>query len=75
MPKLSPQLISFIKAIGILMIFTLLTFLGDASHLNGIVSPAVAGLIAAIASWLETDIKQNTGNALFGAAKVSSTPS
>lgn len=75
MPTISPQTVSVIKTLGVLIIFTVLTFFADASHLSGIVSAPVAGLIAALASWAETDMKQGTDKALFGMVRVSSLPS
>lgn len=77
MPTISPQLVSFLKSIGIVIIFAVLTYVSDTSHLSDLIGVPFAGLVAAFASWLETDLKQGTNTALFGTVcvKPSSTPS
>lgn len=69
---LTPAQAGFIKQIFLLVAFAVLTYVGDASHLNGIVSPVVAGVIAALAGALESKLKAGSDNttALFGAVKV-----
>lgn len=74
--KLSPAQVSFIKSIGIVLIFSTLTYVGNADNLSGVVSMPIAALIAALASWLETQLKTGTSTALFGAVRTTSyTPS
>lgn len=67
---LTPSQISFIKGIGIVVVVSILTYLGDAAHLNGIVSPVIATLIAALASSYEAHLREQTGAALFGAVRA-----
>lgn len=74
MPTISPQLVSVIKSLGVVIIFAVLTWLSDAGHISVLVGGPIAGLVAAVASWLETDLKQGTNTALFGSVKVSSQP-
>lgn len=45
------------------------SYLGDAVHLAGIVSPAVALVITTIAAWADHSIEARSGNALFGVVK------
>lgn len=70
--KLNAAWIGFIKAIGVVVIMGVLSYVGDAAHLNGLVSPIIASLIAALAASLESHLKDESGNtkALFGAVKV-----
>lgn len=69
---LNPAQLGFIKAIGIIIITSVLAYLGDATHLNGILSPLLASLIAALASSLESHMKANSDNttALFGSVTI-----
>lgn len=75
MPTISPQLVTFLKALGMVAIIAILTYLSDASHFNGFVGPGVGAILAIVASTLETHLKQGTDTALFGTVKVSCTPS
>jgi hypothetical protein len=64
---ISPAFLGLIRGLGTAVLLAGLTYLGDASHLNGVVSVSVATVIAALALSLEHYIEGRTGNALFGA--------
>lgn len=70
--QLTIQQIGFIKAIGVVVITAILSYLGNAAHLNGVLSPVLASLVAALAASLESHFKDASGNteALFGAVTV-----
>lgn len=63
-------MISFVKAIGIVLLVSLCSFLENQANLTGLVNPIIATLIGAIASSIETHIKENGGNALFGTVAI-----
>lgn len=69
--NLSPAVLGFMRGLGVAIVVAVLTYLGDAANLNGLVSPTLAALIAAIALAAEHGIQAKTGNALFGAVKRS----
>lgn len=46
------------------------SYFADAANLNGLLGPALATVVAALASSLESHIKANSGNGLFGAVRV-----
>ncbi len=71
MLNLSPAVLGVVRGLGVLLLATTLSYFADASHLQGIVSPTVAAIIAAIVLGLEQHIESKTGNALFGAVKRS----
>jgi len=66
---MSPSTLGFIRAIGTVVLMSVLTYLGDSAHLNGIVSATAATIISALALALEHSIESSTGNALFGAVR------
>lgn len=61
--------IGFIRAIGVVILTAVLSFLGDSANLNGVVSAGVATLISALALSFEHALEANGKGALFGAAK------
>jgi hypothetical protein len=67
---MNPATLGFVRALGTVAVVAVLSYLGDAAHLNGIVSESVAAIIAALALGLEHSIEEKTGNGLFGAVKV-----
>lgn len=66
---MNPSTLGFIRAIGVVVLVSVLTYLGDASHLSGIASEGLATLIAALALAVEHAIENSSGNALFGAVR------
>lgn len=67
---MSPSVIGFLRALGVVILTAVLSYLGDASHLNGVVSTSIAALISAIALGLEHSIEEKKGTALFGAVRT-----
>ncbi len=70
--SMSPAIISFIKGVGVVVLFAVLTYLGDAANLSGILSPVLATVIASMVSAYEAHLKEQSGGttALFGAVSV-----
>lgn len=70
--NLSPALAGFIKGVLMVVLFGVITYLEDANHLTGVVSPTVAAVVVALASSLESHLKAQSGGttALFGAVRV-----
>lgn len=66
---MSPAILGFVRAIGSIILMAVLAYLGDVSHLNGIVSASLATVIAGIAMSVEHMIEAKSGNALFGAVR------
>jgi hypothetical protein len=67
--KISPALLGFIRGISFAALTAVLSYVGVAEHLS-FLNPAIASLIAALALAAEHAIADNTGKALFGAARV-----
>lgn len=67
---MNPATLGFLRAIGTVVLMSVLTYLGDASHLNGILSATLATVISAFALAIEHSIAATTGTALFGAVTV-----
>lgn len=66
---LSPAVIGFIRGLGMVALLAVLTYLGNAANLTGIVTPVLATLIASGALAFENSLTAKTGNALLGAVK------
>ncbi len=69
MNSISPAVLGFIRAIGVVVLTAILAYLGDASHLTGVFTPYIAAIISGLALALENSIEAKSGNALFGAVK------
>lgn len=67
---ITPAQLGFIRAFGTGILLFVLAYLGDASHLSGVVSDTIALIISALALSLEHQIESNSGKALFGSTKV-----
>lgn len=67
---MNPYVLGFLRALGFALLTALLNFLANVTNLNGIVTPGVAAIIAALALSLEHGIASKTGSALFGAVKL-----
>lgn len=67
--KISPAFLGFLRAIGVVVITSVLSYIGVAEHLAFLPS-WVAALIAAGALALEHKIEDNSGKALFGAVRA-----
>ncbi len=69
--NIPPPLLGIIRGLGTAVIVCVLAYFGDAAHLNGIVSDALASVIAAIALAIEHHIEAGGGGALFGSVNRS----
>lgn len=69
--QINAQWLGFIRAILYVVAFGVLSFLGDASHLNGLLNPqlttTVTLLATALLGMLDGHIEAKTGRAAFGA--------
>lgn len=68
--NISPATLGLLRGIGTTILFAVLTYLGDASHLLGVFSPEVAAVIAGIVLAIEHSVENKTGGAFFGAVGV-----
>ena len=70
--KISPATAGFVKGLLIAVVLAVVTFVGNTANLEGLVTPAIATVIAAMASAIESSLKAKSGGstALFGAVKV-----
>ncbi len=72
---MNPGTLGFIRGLGVVILTGVLIYLGDASHLTGVVTPYLAGLISAVALAIENAMagnaaKQGNPTALFGAVRA-----
>lgn len=67
----SPAVLGLLRGLGVVVLSAVLTYFADVTHLQGLVSPPVAALIASIALGLEHAYEAKTGNAAFGAIRRS----
>jgi hypothetical protein len=72
MPKISIAQAGFLKGVFIVAVLAVVSYLSDATHLTGIVTPAIATIAAGLFSSLESYLKAQSGNttALFGAVTL-----
>lgn len=57
------------KGLMLVVVLAVVSYVADTANL-GFLSPAVATIVAGLASAIESSIKANTGKALFGAISV-----
>lgn len=67
---LSPAQLGALRALGVVVLMAVLTWLGDTANLNGIVSTSVAAVISMIALGIEHTLASGTGTAMFGAVTL-----
>lgn len=67
---MNPKLLGFLRAVGTVLLFSLVKWLESSANLNGFVSAGTAGLIASLALMAEHAIEAKTGTALFGAVRT-----
>lgn len=69
--ELSPGWLGLIRGLGFALLFAVLSYLGDAANLHGIVNESVAALISSLALALEHAMEnKEKGTALFGSVTV-----
>ncbi len=67
---MSQTTLGLLRGIGVAALIGILGYLGDASHLNGVLSYGLASIVSALCLAMEHNIADNTGKALFGAVRV-----
>lgn len=65
---LTPAQIGALRALGVAIIMTVLTFLGVAANINPLVGPTIGSIISMIALSIEHYMESTGSGALFGAA-------
>lgn len=70
--KISPSTAGFLKGLLIVVVLAVVSFLGDAAHLTGVLNPVLAALVAGVFSGIESKMKANTDGetGLFGAVSI-----
>ena len=66
----SPAVLGALRALGVVVLMAVLTWLGDATNLQGIFNPAVNAIISMVALAIEHSLASGTNSALFGAVKT-----
>ena len=66
-PKLAGALRALAILVGTAILTAILTFFSNQANLTGLFNPYVAGVIAMIASAIESNIANKGGGAMFGA--------
>ncbi len=71
---MSPKLLGLIRYVGAAALWGALhavfTYLGDAAHLTGIVSPIMTTIVVGIAGLLDHSIEAKGNGALFGSVRI-----
>lgn len=70
--NLSPAVAGVLKGVLLAVLLALCSYFENMANLEGVVNPAIAVVITALASGLESHLKAQSGNttALFGAVKL-----
>lgn len=63
-------LLGLLRAIGVLVVVTIIKYLANAADLTPFMSSSVASIVAAAALMLEHTIESQTGTALFGLVRT-----
>lgn len=67
--NISAGWLGIVRGVLFAAVMAILTYLGDAAHLNGVISESGAAVIATLALGLEHMLEQTSGKAMFGAFK------
>ncbi len=65
--NLNPAVLGLVRGLGFTVLLAVLSFVGNAANLHGLVNESLAGLIAAGALALEHSLESKGEGALFGA--------
>lgn len=68
---LTPAQNGFLKQLVMVVIMAIVAFAANAANLSPVLGGTAALIISALASSIESHIKANTGNGLFGAVRIS----
>ena len=65
--NLNPAVLGLLRGLGFAIVLAVLSFIGDAANLHGLLNETLAGLLAAGALALEHSLESKGQGALFGA--------
>ena len=65
----NPAVLGLVRGLGVVIGAAVLSYFADATHLQGIVSPPIAALIASLVLALEQHLEGKGKGSLFGAVK------
>ncbi len=68
MVNLSPSVLGFIRGVGSVIVFAVVSYLANAANLHGIMNDGLATLIAGVALMVEHEMQTSGTGALFGIA-------
>lgn len=68
--NINPAQLGFLRGLGVVLLTGILTYLGDATHLQGVLNPATASFISMLALSFEHYLEGKRGMALFGSVNV-----
>lgn len=68
--KITPAWASAIKQIGLLILLVVLGYFSDVANLEPLFGASASAVIVVVIAAIEAKIKAETGQALFGAARV-----
>ena len=66
---MSPSIEGFIRGIGTVILFAVLSYVANSANLTGVVGVSLAGIISGIALAIEGSMKASGAGGLFGAVK------
>jgi len=71
--KITNAQAGFIKGLLVVVVASVVSYLANSANLQGVLNPALATVVAALFSSLESHLKATSGNskALFGAVRLS----
>ena len=61
--------LGFVRALGTIILMSVLSYLGDSAHLSGVVTVGAAGIISSLALSFEHMVEATGKGALFGMVK------
>lgn len=67
--KLTPAQLGAARALGAILLTTVLTWLANSANLTGVVPPMVSAIIAALAASAEAHVADSKSTAFFGAVR------
>ena len=67
--NIPPSVEGFLRGIGTVILFAVLSYLANSANLTGIVNVSVAGIISGIALAIEGSMKSQGSGGLFGMVK------
>lgn len=70
--NITPAWLGFLRGLGVVILFAVLTYIGDASHLAPLIGDSLAAILSGVVLALEHrfEVNNTEGKALFGAVRV-----